>query len=55
VKYLRTLAARDPLKDYTPEDRLRDFQSAYSADLSLLEAHLLRYYDNVSAENVLAE
>jgi hypothetical protein len=50
VKYLRTLGTRDPLKDYPPEDRLRDFQSAFGTDLSLLEAHLLRYYDNVNAE-----
>jgi hypothetical protein len=50
VKYLRTLAARDPLHDYSPEDRLRDFQSAFGRDLSLLEAHLLRYYDNLAAE-----
>jgi hypothetical protein len=47
VKYLRTLSARDPLKDYRPEDRLRDFQAAFGLDLSLLEAHLLRFYDEV--------
>lgn len=47
VKYLRALAARDPLKDCTPEDRLREFQTAFGNDLSLLEAHLLRYYDAV--------
>ncbi|MDZ4689268.1 MAG: DUF1570 domain-containing protein [Planctomycetaceae bacterium] len=50
VKYLRNLAARDPLKEDRPEDRLKDFQSAFGKDLSLLEAHLLRYYDNVGAE-----
>uniref|UniRef100_A0A7C2NX44 DUF1570 domain-containing protein n=1 Tax=Schlesneria paludicola TaxID=360056 RepID=A0A7C2NX44_9PLAN len=50
VKYLRTLAARDPLQDYSAEQRLRDFQSAFGPDLSLLEAHLLRFYDSASAE-----
>lgn len=48
--YLRKLAERDPLQPYTEAERLQDFQQAFGRDLSLLEAHLQRYFEQLSAE-----
>lgn len=48
--YLRKLAERDPLQPYTDEERLQDFQQAFGRDLSLLEAHLQRYFEQLAAE-----
>ncbi len=43
AKFLQIVAGRDPLKDYTPNERLADFQSAFGKDLNVLEASFLRY------------
>lgn len=50
--YLRLLAKRDPLVPLTPEQRLADFQQVFGKDLSLLEARIRRYYDDLSTGNV---
>ncbi len=44
AKYLKTIATRDPMKDYSAKDRLDDFQSAFGSDFEMLEADFLRFY-----------
>jgi hypothetical protein len=46
-KYLHALAGRDPLKPYPAEERLKDFQNAFGRDLVMLEAHFLRFYQDL--------
>ncbi len=48
VDYLQTLAERDPLEDYTPEQRLKDFQKAFG-DIAKLEVEFIRSLDRVDA------
>jgi hypothetical protein len=43
AEYLRTIAARDPLRTYPPEDRVADFKKSISKELPLLEAEFLRF------------
>jgi hypothetical protein len=43
AKYLKAIASRDPVKDYSPEDRLADFKKAFGSDLDMLEADFLRF------------
>jgi hypothetical protein len=43
AQYLRTIAARDPLRAYPAADRVADFKNAISKDLPLLEAEFLRF------------
>ncbi|MBX3438289.1 MAG: DUF1570 domain-containing protein [Planctomycetaceae bacterium] len=45
--YLKTVASRDPLQPYTPEDRLADFQAAFGTDVSRLEVAFLRFIDSL--------
>lgn len=47
AKYLHTLHQRDPMKPYPSEERLKDFQSAFGRDLVMLEAHFLRFYQDL--------
>jgi hypothetical protein len=44
--YLKTLAARDPFDDYSPDERLADFQ-AHFGDLARTEVQLRRRIDDV--------
>lgn len=46
--YLRKLAQRNPLEPYPPAERLRDFQTHFGNDLSLLETRLRRFCDDLS-------
>lgn len=46
AKYLRTVAERDPLKAYSPEERLADFQSVFG-DISRLEVDYVRALDQL--------
>ncbi|HUG90769.1 MAG TPA: DUF1570 domain-containing protein [Planctomycetaceae bacterium] len=48
ARYLRTIAERDPLRPYPPEDRLADFQSHFGQNLDLLEADFLRFMDRLA-------
>lgn len=41
--YLKVIAARDPLREYTASERLADFQKAFSKELKLLDAEFLRF------------
>ncbi len=43
AKYLKTIASRDPMKDYPKEERLRDFKTAFGNDLDTLEIDFLRF------------
>ena len=43
TKYLRTVSARDPMKPYSAEERLADFQAAFGNDLDRLEVSFLRF------------
>jgi hypothetical protein len=48
-RYLRRVAARDPLADrYPPEERLQDFQAAFDTDLSRLEVRFQRFLDSLA-------
>jgi len=46
VAYLHTLSTRDPLKVYSPEDRLKDFQSVFG-DIARMEVEYLRAMDRL--------
>ncbi len=46
--YLRSIAARDPLKPYTADERLNDFRAAFGADLALIESGFLRFHDRLA-------
>lgn len=46
-RYLKTLAARDPLKPYTAQERLADFQAAFGNDLNRLEVSWLRFMEDL--------
>lgn len=46
--YLRGIAARDPLMEYTAEQRLADFRAAFGKDLNWLEGQYLRYIDDIN-------
>ncbi len=52
AKYLHTLAQRDPMKPYPEEGRLKDFQSAFGRDLVMLEAHFLRFYQELPTAKI---
>ncbi len=43
AKYLKTIATRDPLKEYPEAERLADFKKAFGNDLDMLEADFLRF------------
>lgn len=47
ARYLTALNHRDPMKPYPAEDRLKDFQTAFGRDLVMLEAHFLRFYQDL--------
>ncbi|HET6423067.1 MAG TPA: DUF1570 domain-containing protein [Planctomycetaceae bacterium] len=47
AKFLTTLNQRDPMKPYPAEERLKDFQAAFGRDLVMLEAHFLRFYQDL--------
>jgi hypothetical protein len=49
VEYLQTLSERDPLQDYTPEQRLKDFQTAFG-DIAKLEVEFLRSLDRIESK-----
>jgi hypothetical protein len=46
VRYLQTLGKRDPIKAYTAEARLSDFQAAFG-DISRLEVDFIRFLDRM--------
>jgi hypothetical protein len=43
AEFLRTIAARDPLRAYSADDRVADFKNTISKELPLLEAEFLRF------------
>ncbi len=45
--YLKRIAARDPFAEYRPQERVADFQAAFTPDLDLLDAQFLRYMDGL--------
>lgn len=49
AKYLRTLAARDPLAEYMAEERVADFRDAFGSDWTMLDADVARFQKRVAA------
>ena len=47
AKYLKSIAQRDPLRNYGPEERVADFKKAFGDNLPLLEAEFLRFISGV--------
>jgi Protein of unknown function (DUF1570) len=47
AEYLRTIAERNPLRAYPPDQRLADFKKAVSSDLPVLEAEYLRFLASI--------
>jgi hypothetical protein len=47
ARYLKKVAARESLQDYTAEERLADFQSVFGKDVERLDAEFLRYFDRL--------
>jgi hypothetical protein len=43
AEYLRTIAARDPMRAYSAEERVADFKKTISQELPLLDAEFLRF------------
>ncbi|REJ92233.1 MAG: DUF1570 domain-containing protein [Planctomycetota bacterium] len=48
AKYLRTIRDRDPLQDYTGEQRLEDFRKCFGDDVDWIEVQWLRFMDDLS-------
>lgn len=48
ARYLHVLAQRDPMKAYSEEERLKDFQAAFGRDLVMLETHFLKFYQDLT-------
>jgi hypothetical protein len=46
--YLRTISAKPPLRQDSPEQRLDDFRLAFGRDLRLLDASFTRYVDGLT-------
>jgi hypothetical protein len=47
ASYLKTIAARDPLKSYDKSARVADFKEAFGKDLAWLETGFLRFIDDL--------
>jgi hypothetical protein len=47
TKYLRDIQEHDPLADYTPDERVADFQTAFGKDLDWLQVEWLRFMDGL--------
>lgn len=43
-RYLKQVSSRSTTENYTPEERLTDFQNAFGKDLERLEVELVRYH-----------
>lgn len=46
-RYLKIIASRPPLANYSAVDRVRDFQSAFGGDIDLLETNFLTWMDEL--------
>jgi hypothetical protein len=47
ARYLKGISERNPLQPYEPTERVDDFKKAFGADLALLEADFLRFYERL--------
>ncbi len=47
ARYLKTIAARDPLTRYDADARLNDFRDVFGKDLALIESGMLRFHDRL--------
>ncbi|WP_013626954.1 DUF1570 domain-containing protein [Rubinisphaera brasiliensis] len=47
ARYLQRIAERDPLEEYTAEERLADFQEEFGSDLGRLEVDFVRFMDRL--------
>lgn len=47
VKYLKTVATRDPLQKYDSDARVKDFRDVFGKDLEFIELGMLRFYDKL--------
>ncbi|MGD9855294.1 MAG: DUF1570 domain-containing protein [Planctomycetaceae bacterium] len=47
AKFLKSVSARDPLKSYSPEERLADFQRAFGDDLNRLDVAFVRFLEDL--------
>ncbi|MCC7421790.1 MAG: DUF1570 domain-containing protein [Planctomycetaceae bacterium] len=50
ARYLKRLSERDPLKECTPKDRMRDFETSFSTEIERLEADFLRYMERLKVD-----
>lgn len=48
AEYLKAIRKRDPLLDYTAEQRLEDFRSSFGDDIDWVEVQWLRFMDDLS-------
>ena len=48
-RYLKTIAARDPLDEYEPAERVEDFRAAFGSDWKMLAAELARFQNRIAA------
>jgi hypothetical protein len=49
-RYLKKLAARDPDQKYSSEERLSDFSASFGKDLAILDAQLLRFFEQLQVD-----
>jgi len=47
ARYLKRIADRDPLEEYSPNDRLADFQAEFGNNLDRLEVDFIRFMDRL--------
>lgn len=48
-RYLKTIAARDPLDEYEPAERVEDFRAAFGSEWKMLDAELVRFQNRIAA------
>jgi hypothetical protein len=51
LEYLARTAAREPLKDYSASEQLKEFTDVFGTDLKLLEARYLRYINQLKVRS----
>lgn len=50
ARYLKKLSEHDPLKESTPKDRMKDFESSFSTEIERFEADFLRYMERLKVD-----
>jgi hypothetical protein len=50
ARYLKRLSEHDPLKECTPKDRMKDFETSFSTEIDRVEVDFLRYMERLKVD-----